>query len=448
MRVILRLLVVAAFLVALVAPPAQAIVQAGVGLDIHLCTHVDVRADIPDSFALNACFDGSTLHIANRSSVPVVIGYSGERGPVTKYTLDRVPSPAARVLSDAYSFDPGVLLPGYALAVEAGDGALEVAVLADYEIAKRYAYLDLLARSVPIASLGSAAVELVNELADAWDNDQDCRRGAGWAGEIKCEALYLRNVGFALARAGVDGLLGFVVSAISEVQSADRWVSDVDRLVTGGVVALSPEGALQLSGDGVDIVDFGSPAEVGLETLRSRLGEPDADSDWQRFYSSDEMDPETRSVTVPGVYYASADDVLGDAWQHRYHRRICWQSLCVHFGGAEQSSASITGWELAKWLPVADYTADPKLPDAELEDTGIRLGSTWVELQAAYPDVVAGGAEGNTLAVDDTPWGGIFDGVATWRLSGQWNYERPTDAPADATVTRLSAGDGPEPGCC
>ena len=159
-----------------------------------------------------------------------------------------------------------------------------------------------------------------------------------------------------------------------------------------------------------------------------------------------------RAATVTPLksqaFSRAADDVLGDAWQHRYHRRICWQSLCVHFGGAEQSSASITGWELAKWLPVADYTADPKLPDAELEDTGIRLGSTWVELQAAYPDVVAGGAEGNTLAVDDTPWGGIFDGVATWRLSGQWNYERPTDAPADATVTRLSAGDGPEPGCC
>jgi hypothetical protein len=52
------------------------------------------------------------------------------------------------------------------------------------------------------------------------------------------------------------------------------------------------------------------------------------------------------------------------------------------------------------------------------------------------------------VAVHDTPWTGVFDGVAGWRLSGSWDYTHPFRAPADAVVTRLSGDEGPQPGCC
>ena len=91
---------------------------------------------------------------------------------------------------------------------------------------------------------------------------------------------------------------------------------------------------------------------------------------------------------------------------------------------------------------------DLQLPDVRLADTGIGLGDSWKRLHAAYPRTVVTGAEGASLAVQKTPWPGIFDGVAGWRLSGIWDFERPTHVPGGAVVTRLSGGQGPEPGCC
>ncbi|MGZ8738222.1 MAG: hypothetical protein ACXWW7_13735, partial [Nocardioides sp.] len=91
---------------------------------------------------------------------------------------------------------------------------------------------------------------------------------------------------------------------------------------------------------------------------------------------------------------------------------------------------------------------DATSPEVTLAGTGIRLGDSWKALHAAYPSTGVAGAEGNSLAVADTPWEGIFDGAAAWRLSGEWDFEHPTTAPSDATVSRISAGEGPEPGCC
>jgi hypothetical protein len=129
------------------------------------------------------------------------------------------------------------------------------------------------------------------------------------------------------------------------------------------------------------------------------------------------MDPTEAENADPDQFYAAADDSLGDAWGHRVHRRACWGALCVHFGGDTESGGAFRGWELATFID-GQYTPDASRPDVELDGTGIRLGSTWPELQAAFPDVVAGGAEGNSLAVDNLPWNGIFDGVAVWRMAG------------------------------
>jgi hypothetical protein len=52
------------------------------------------------------------------------------------------------------------------------------------------------------------------------------------------------------------------------------------------------------------------------------------------------------------------------------------------------------------------------------------------------------------VAVKNTPWADVSDGAAGWRLSGQWDHTRPSQAPDGAVVTRLSGDEGPEPGCC
>ncbi len=110
----------------------------------------------------------------------------------------------------------------------------------------------------------------------------------------------------------------------------------------------------------------------------------------------------------------------------------------------------LRGWELAqhrRWSGFEELQ-DVRDPDVRLADTDIRLGDSWRRLHAAYPSTVVRGAEGASLAVLDTPWTTVSDGAAGWRLSGRWDPARPTHVPGGAVVTRLSGGEGPQPGCC
>ncbi|MCD4536262.1 hypothetical protein LRP67_19395 [Nocardioides sp. cx-169] len=194
---------------------------------------------------------------------------------------------------------------------------------------------------------------------------------------------------------------------------------------------------LRGSGTGIGEWSFGDAAgEVITEMTRS-FGAPDWDSAW------DQLEP------APAGFAVDGDDPLSPSWDHRQARTVCWQSLCAAFGGETVKAATFRGWELARSPSWNDYEpVDATQPQIRLADSGIALGDTWAELSAAYPDVVPGGGEGASLTIDDPPWPGIFDGVGEWRLSGTWDSSRPRYAPPGAEVTRMSAGEGLEPGCC
>lgn len=200
---------------------------------------------------------------------------------------------------------------------------------------------------------------------------------------------------------------------------------------------------LQLSGDSVGVARFGEDAERSLASLSEKLGSPSEDTGWEEFLPESEVEG-TEYAAVAGQYYQS-DDNLGPAWGYAVHRKVCWETLCVRLGGESQETAQLRGWE---WTTEDYLPPTATVSNAELAGTGIQLGSTWEELQAAYPGVVAGRAEGGALAVDNRPWDGFFDGVSEWRLSGTSAQEQPNYAPPDAQVVRLSAGEGPQPGCC
>ena len=168
-----------------------------------------------------------------------------------------------------------------------------------------------------------------------------------------------------------------------------------------------------------------------VAAVTDRLGEPDSSDGPQRY------------VRIAGHqgWYEVAGDPISPSWRYRVTSSACWGDLCLVFGGRDADTLLLRGWTLMRLRGASDV-------DVRLKRTDIRLGDTWRKLHAAYPDTTVGGAEGASLAVHDTPWSGIFDGVAEWRLSGQWDYTHPHRVPPRAKVTRLSGGEGPEPGCC
>ncbi|MFC4785122.1 hypothetical protein ACT8ZV_11630 [Nocardioides sp. MAHUQ-72] len=212
-------------------------------------------------------------------------------------------------------------------------------------------------------------------------------------------------------------------------------------VTTSGSPTPDPSGTrrLELSGSAAGSFDFGSDVDDVVAGVSERFGSPDVIVGPQRYHRQAGQD----------TWFEDAGDPLSPAWDHPVLSVSCWQALCLVFGGDTEEDLALRGWELATVNRWGDGTrTDPATPDATLAGTGIRLGDPWRKLHAAYPSTTVGGGEGNTLAVHDTPWDGIFDGVATWRLSGQWDYEHPDAAPPGATLTRISAGQGPEPGCC
>ena len=191
---------------------------------------------------------------------------------------------------------------------------------------------------------------------------------------------------------------------------------------------------LDVSGGGVGSSGFGTDEDEVVAAVTARLGAPDVVTGPQRYFR----------ISASEGWYEVADDPISPSWRYPVASRTCWGALCLVFGGDEADALRLRGWVLAQ----ADPSAREPLPDVRLADSGIRLGDSWEQLHAAYPDTVVRGGEGASLAIADTPWAGVSDGVAAWRVSGVWDFEYPDRVPDGSTVTRLSGGEGPEPGCC
>lgn len=211
---------------------------------------------------------------------------------------------------------------------------------------------------------------------------------------------------------------------------------------TSSTTTTPTDDAVQVTGGSVGPVAFGAADSAVIDHVTSVLGEADSDSGWRQFTRRDDRpgpDGEARYYEDPN------GDGLGPGAFYPWTRRVCWEVFCVELGGEDPGAGTLRGWSL-------DAVLDPVAIDAEapavLEPGGLSLGSTWAEVRAAYPTATAGGGEGGSLVVDGLPFPTIFDGVGGWRLTGSWDHTRPDHAPDEARLQRLSAGDGPEPGCC
>lgn len=196
---------------------------------------------------------------------------------------------------------------------------------------------------------------------------------------------------------------------------------------------------LSASATGLGPWDFGEPATSVLPEMDEWFGSSDIDTSWLEFHR------------LPGYDGWFEGDQLSGSWAYPVFRAVCWQALCALFGGTSSGVAAFRGWELSTfhyWGDGYREVEDSSEPRIALEASEIQLGDTWTDFHEAYPSAVPGGGEGGSLVIDNPPWPGVFDGVWGWRMSGQWDFQRPKYAPPDATITRMSGGEGPEPGCC
>ena len=198
--------------------------------------------------------------------------------------------------------------------------------------------------------------------------------------------------------------------------------------------------AVELSGTTVGDNGFGDARAATVAALTDRLGEPTATVEPQRF----------EQIDGSGPWYQSGGDNLSPAWDYPVFATTCWDGFCVLFGGEAADDLELRGWELATYNRWHETRKDAGVPEpgVALAESGVTLGDSWERLHAAYPRTETHWAEGAAVGVGGTPWATIFDGVDGWRMSGFVDYEHPERTPDDSVVTRLSAGEGPEPGCC
>lgn len=240
----------------------------------------------------------------------------------------------------------------------------------------------------------------------------------------------------ALAAVVAAGVVGVSRLVADDARAASP--SAADTTPTAGDPAAA--GPVRVSGAGMADQSFGADADTVMAALVDRLGEPDLTLGPQRYFR------------IPGHdgWFEDAGDPISLSWQYPVTSVSCWHVLCAIFGGDDAEALRLRGWEVATyrvWSEL-DESEDVNRPDVRLAHTGLGLGDSWKKLHSAYPRTVIRGAEGASLAVGNTPWPAVSDGVAGWRLSGPWDFSHPSKAPAGAVVTRLSGGEGPEPGCC
>lgn len=208
-----------------------------------ICTNTTARGAIDNNFPLDACFDGSTLFIDNRTNVPMYVSFTGTAGSSSRSELDAGASLASRAFMETHSQEAGLLMPGYRIQVPVGPTDF-TATLEGTNHTRSYPLVRWLTEWVPGISSVDTVIGAANEFIQVFDEHSACLSRNGWLGDIGCEALYLRNVGFALGRLTVNAtsdVLGAVLTLLGTAKWADETAGEVQRFLNGPkTITLAP----------------------------------------------------------------------------------------------------------------------------------------------------------------------------------------------------------------
>jgi hypothetical protein len=207
----------AVFLVAAIAVLLLGSKTARGALAPGLCAANAQRGAVPAQFAVDACFDGTTLTIRNNLDLALTVDVTGDVGGPQRSTRNyELPALVMRAASN----DPRLLLPGDTLRFPVGGGAV-TAQVRGADKASYYAVATVLDTFLPLPKTGGAvqaALALVKEVDDDLHHFSDCKASAkNTLARVKCAALLDRDLAVAVNRAIVKGGMGFLKGVAAKV---------------------------------------------------------------------------------------------------------------------------------------------------------------------------------------------------------------------------------------
>jgi hypothetical protein len=254
-------------LVVLLLVVLQAAPTANASLDRGLCSTNASRGSIPASFAVDACFDGQTLHIYNNTTVPLGVAVQGDIGsPKRKETDHGLAASATRLVSS----DPDMLLPGDTLEFPVGPGAVS-AKLRSTTKGSFYLLASAAQFYFPTgkAAVLQAYVGMIKEVDEDFSQYYECEQSSSRIHRAGCHVLLVRNIAFAGARFVTHGALSVASDNLSKILNAfesngeySEWLSQT----TGSLGAVLHSGTITLNGIG------GGSASTGIGGGSSSTG--------------------------------------------------------------------------------------------------------------------------------------------------------------------------------
>jgi hypothetical protein len=140
---------------------------------------------------------------------------------------------------------PGVFLPGDTLVYPVGSGAGTLVIRSSNDNGF-YAMATTIADFFPgkPAAWVNAFTGLVAELNADYAEYRSCIAGKNWLEQLGCDAVRTRNVGFAVARAGVTG---FSTNLIEDILSPVTWGKWVSATVKDSKASLTESGVIHIA---------------------------------------------------------------------------------------------------------------------------------------------------------------------------------------------------------
>lgn len=196
------------------------------GHDPTVCRPDDRSVGIPDSFFLDACFDGTYLVVVNRSNIPVYVDLTGD---LTNAGKQRYAAGAHYASDIVTQWAPHLLVPDFQMRIKVGAGGGKVSLGYADDTGRKF---EMLRQAAPFAPsiLGAPDVvaDWLTESDDAFVQFETCMQkpGQNFLDRAWCSTVYTGDMVFANTRLAVNGVLTIV--------GLRQWISILKHFVETG----------------------------------------------------------------------------------------------------------------------------------------------------------------------------------------------------------------------